>query len=428
MREIYEGLSKGSFKGVEFLTKIDETTKGNAKVNYEYINTNRRVSKYLGGIPPSFKMTIFTHGLGQDYYTKRDDLDAVLSSGSSGPLVHPFWGGPFNVSVGVYSIKQRMDKVGYCEFSVVFDVCDAGDGSPLVPQNRRSTATQNRTLANQAISDLQIASGEVFSNTTPLNYESSVGLIGNMSNAVAGTFGQLGDTISKASNYTAKALEMREKAAFYADNPLLLFAEAADLLLGVDGLTLDVFAKFVACRALFDFGESDSSYPTTTASPVRIDPDPRTIEDAQRRTNAKCISNFMRIGTTIESFAQSGNTTFETVDQIDQYELILNQQFEDIKDLVTQNPEAEIYDFNSIEPDYSKTYSAIVDLRTSVRQYMDQQRLIAPRVEIITVVPVPASVLAYQLYQDSTRAEQILELNDLRDAMVLEGEIRVLSE
>lgn len=428
MRDIYQNLRPGTFKNVKFLMKTDETTKGNAKVNYQYINTSRRVSKFLGGLPPSFNVTIFTHGLGDDYFTNRDALDEVLSSGSSGPLIHPFWGGPFNVSVGAYSVRQRMDKVGYCQFSVVFDVCETGDGSPAIPQDRLSNPPQNRALANQVYSDLQIACGNAMDNNSPINYESSKSIIGSMSDAFGGTFSGLGDTIAKASEYAGKALEMREKAAFYADNPLLLFAEAADLLLGVDGLTLDVFAKFTACKALFNFGDSDSDYSVEDSSPTRIDPDPRTEQDAERRTNSEVMSAFMQLGNTTEAFAQVGNLTFETVDELDEVESELDAQFDIIKDLVTKNPEAEIYDFNVPEPDYSETYAAMVELRVSVKQYLEQQRLITARIEIFNTPPIPATVLSYQLYGDSTRASQILQLNGLRDSMVLSGDIKVLSK
>lgn len=427
-RAFYDNMRPGTFKSVKFLMDDDDTEKGNAKVNYEYINTSRRVSKFLGGIPPSFKMTIFTHGLGQDYFDNRDALDRVLGSGASGPLVHPFWGGPFNVSVGAYSVRQTMRTVGKCYFNVTFDVCDKGDGNPAVPPDRVSNAAQNRALANAAYDELETASGAAMDNNTPLNYDSSVGIIQRMGDALGDVFGPLGDTIKKVSDYTGKALAIREKAAFYADNPLVFFAEGIDMLLGVDGLTLDVFAKFQACKGLFEFGDSGTTYSIQDASPVRIDPDPRTNEDAERETNSQVMGTFMQLGGTIEAFAQSGAIEFGNIQELVEVESDLDDQFDIVKDLITKNPEAEIYEFDVPEPDYSETYDALVKLRVSVQQYFDQQRLTTARIETINVAPIPASVLAYQLYQDSTRAEDILELNGLRDAMVLEGEIKVLSK
>lgn len=426
--EVYDDLRPGTFKGVKFLMVDDDTTKGNAVADYEFINTRRRVSKFLGGIPPIFKTKIFTHGIGADYMENRDALDDALSSGSSGPLVHPFWGGPFNVRVGPYNVRQSMKRVGYCEFDVEFKVCDKDDGNPLVDPSRLSNPSQNRSLANAALASLQTACGDAMENNSPLNYDSSKGLIESMSDGFAGKLSGLGDTIQKVSDYTGKALEMREKAAFYADNPLLLFAAAADLLLGVDGLTLDVFAKFTAVKALFNWGDSDSDFSVQDASPVRIDPDPQTNEDAERETNSQVMTTFMQAGATIEAYAQAGATDYNTIDEINEAQQALDSQFDIIADSMTKNEEAEIYDFNVPTPDYSETNDAIRELRTSVRQYFDQQRLETARVETITIAPTPASVLSYQLYGDSTRAEELMDLNGIRDNMALSGEIRFLSK
>jgi len=274
---------------------------------------------------------------------------------------------------------------------------------------------------------MQSASAAAFQNGTPLNKEFSASGFSSMFGSLKDTFGKVGETIAKVSEYTGKALAAQQQAAFYANNPLIGFAKMADTIFGIDGLTTDVFAKFKACRALFDFGEPTSAYDLNDTSPVRINPDPTTNEDAERQTNARIMKNYMQTAVGAEAFAQAGAGKYDTVDEINDVLAILQGQFERIRDAITATPEQEIYDFDVPTPDYSQAYEDLKDLRIEAFKYFDQLKLQVARVEIITVAPVPASVLSYRLYGDSSRAGQILALNGLSDNMALSGEIKVLS-
>ena len=148
----------------------------------------------------------------------------------------------------------------------------------------------------------------------------------------------------------------------------------------------------------------------------------------ERKTNAEIVATFMQAGSAIEAFAQAGNTDFNSIAEIDSYTATLQDQLQKVAVQMTENPDAEVYAFGLPEPDYGETYEAIKDLAGATFQYFEQQRLVTPRVETIEVQPQPASVLAYTLYGDSTRADEIMTLNELTDNFVLSGEIKVLSE
>ena len=426
-RETLERTRQGTANGVPFLMRSDETESGNAKANYEFISSKRRVSKLLGGIPETFTAEIYTHGQGQDYFDRRDALKRELDIGKI-DLVHPWWGGPFYVTVGRYTIKQRFSEVNKCYFTVKFDISERNSDNPETPETRLANSAGIRTLANAAMVDLQNASASAFGNNSPSNFESSIGIIDSISNSLNDTFGPLADTIQKTSEYAGKALAISEQASYYADNPFALFADTADLILGVDGLTSDVFAKFNACKNLFNFGESDSDQPIEDSSPVRIDPNPRTNEDAERATNATVMATFMQAGNTIESMAQAGAAEYDNIDQLEEIANDIDDQYRKIQDEFTKNDEAEVYQFPVPNPDYSESYESLKNVYVETQKYLEQQRLTTARVETIFVNPQPATVLSYTLYKDSTRAAQILELNGLTDNMVVSGNIKVLSQ
>ncbi len=424
---ILTGTRQGSYKSVPFLVSSVSTSEGVNRANYLYINTGRRVSKPLGEYPPDFTVKCFTHGKEFDEYKrKRDSLRRVLKETTVGPLVHPFMGN-FTVCAGKYTIDEKFSEAGKCYFSIPFLVCEADGDNPVTPADREANSSGIRELSVTANRALQTASAAAYVNTTPFNQESSKSLFESVGDSLNKTMGPLADTIQKANEYAAEALDIKEQASFYANNPSVGYAKISDSIFGIDGLTEDTITKFKACKKLFGWGDTGTDYSIKNTSPFRIDPNPLTNEDAERKTNAQVLGIFMQGANTFEAFAQAGNTEYATVSEVNEVTATLTDQFNAMKDLMTENPDAQVYNFDIVQPDYNDTYEAMKNLMSETFQFLEQQRLTAPREEIITINPTPASVLSYNRYGDSTRAEEIMALNGLTDNMVLSGDIKVLS-
>lgn len=424
---ILPGTRPGSYKGVPFLVDSIKTEEGVNRATYLYINTGRRVSKPLGEYPPVFVVKCFTHGKTYDEYKqKKNSLRRVLKETTTGTFVHPF-GNNFTVCAPKYSFDEKFAESGKCNFSISFEVCEKDGDNPITPADRQANSSGIKDLALTANRALQNASFVSYINSSPLNQVSSKSLFQRVSESLNETFGPLASTIQKANEYADTALDLRDKASFYVNNPQSGFAAIADLVLGIDGLTTDTLTKFKACKKLFDWGNDGTIYSIKNASPVRIDPNPLTNEDAERKTNSEVLGIYMQGANTFEAFAQAGNTEYATVDGVNEVTATLTDQFKTMKDRMTGNPDATVYNFDVPQPDYGDTYDAMNDLLDETMQFLEQQRLDAPRVEIIKVNPTPASVLSYQRYGTSTRAPEIMALNGLTDNMVLSGEIKVLS-
>lgn len=417
-----------SFKGVPFRVRAVETTEGQNRANYIFINTGRRASKALGPYPADFAVTAFTHGKTTDEYNRnRDALRTALSDSAPGILVHPFLGN-FTCVAGKFKFNENYEELGICRFTIPFFVAEKDGDSPRAMAGIKASASSIRSKATDASRKMQRASGAAFGASSVRNKASAKSLFERTGDAVREVFGPIGESIEKISDYTGKALAYREQAAYYMANPYVGFAAMADQIFGIDGLTNDVFSKFLACQALFDFGNDDDTYSASQASPYRIPPDPQTEEDAERVTNSQVLTTFMQTSATIEAMAQAGNMTFETTDDLNDAVDVINNQFQNIADLLTQNPESEIYNFNVTKPDYSESYDALKSLHLETLEYLEQQRLETPRVEYIEVAQQPASVLSYTLYGTSDRADQIMALNGLRDTMAVSGLIKVIAE
>jgi prophage DNA circulation protein len=422
---ILENTRAASYKGVPFHVRSSRTTEGVNRANFLYINTGRRVSKALGIYPPDFVLTAFTHGLvGQEYEERRDALRRVLNESGAGTLVHPFLGN-YQVVAGKYSFVENFSEAGICKFTIPFFEADESGDNPIATS---VSPSRIRSLGLDFSRDLQSAVADAFIATTARNKETTKSLFDKIGEALADVFGPLGSTIQKASDYAGKALDIQQQAAFYAANPQVGFAKIADSILGIDGLTNEVISKFKATKALFDYGDDGSAYPLVDYVPYPIVPIPPTQDTAQNTNNTGSFATFVKASSTGEAFSQAGNRTYETVDEVNDVAADLSAQFDRMKDEMTEEPQAPVYKTGVPTPDYSGAFESMSELKDAVEKYLEQQRLTAARVETITVRKVPASVLAYTLYGDSSRSEQILALNKIRDNMVLDGQIKVLSQ
>ena len=433
MATVSEILRPGSFRGVPFNVTSDETTRGPLASTYLYINTGRRTSKNQGVLPPKFSMQCFIHDLDGDVYVqKRDALVRVLDEGIPGELVHPYWGNAF-VQPMQYKVMQRETSLNKCEFTIPFEVVSRNSADPN--DNKEATSVAIRNLASNASDALNTASADGLKNLSGRMYESSAAIFGKSGEELKNKVSKVADTIVQANEYAEKAIELQEQAGFYVDNPSVGFAAITDRILGVDGLTDRTIAKFFVLKRIFNFGDDDSDSNVNAVSPFRIDPSPQTAEETQLKLNAETIQKNVQANLLIEALAQVGKTNFKESDEvknitedITSIKTSLEEQFQKVAFLLTEPQDRNIYTRALETPDYGEAYDAIKDLRDAVYQFIDEQIVNAPYIQTVYVPGWPASVLAYQLYEDSTRAQEILDLNGLTDNMYLEGDILVYSE
>jgi prophage DNA circulation protein len=212
------------------------------------------------------------------------------------------------------------------------------------------------------------------------------------------------------------------------DNPSVAFAAVTDNFLGIDGLTADTMAKYFVLKGMLDFGETGSDTDKNVVSPNRIDPSPTTLEEAQLKQNADVLQINIQTQATIESMRQVGNTEYDTVEDVDKVVNELETQFVKLSEILTDPGPTNIYTNALQTPSWGSTYDGLKDLRDAVYSSLDDQRLNLPYIQTINVPRLPASVLAHLLYGDSTRRDQIMDINGLTDPFILEGPIQVLSE
>lgn len=429
MTTVLENTRVCSYKGVEFYCDRISSTSGRTKANYLFLNSGRRVSKDLGALPKSFRVSGYTYSQdGDEYADKRDALRSVLDSPLDGEFGHPFVSENFWCSHSTYTWDEDFGEVNICRFEFVLEQVSKDGDNPLTPTGQIFNKSQIKALALDTNRKLQAAASGAFDTTTLANKESAASIFETAGNKMKGAFGSIGDTLSKANDYAGKALDIVDQATYYANNPLAGFAALADGILGVDGLTADIYKKFRTVQAMFNFGDSDSDTNPNLASPTRITTSPTNFEDAERTRNANVSKTFIQGAALAQAFSQAGTSEPETTDEIDDFNEVLEDQFDKVSSLLTVDDENQTSSFGVTKPDYSESHESMLKLRVAVSGYLNQKRANAAYVKTIFVPPMPCSELAYKLYKDSSRMDEIMELNGLTDCFEVSGWLRVLSK
>ena len=75
----------------------------------------------------------------------------------------------------------------------------------------------------------------------------------------------------------------------------------------------------------------------------------------------------------------------------------------------------------------SESIGLLEDQRTVTQQFFDQQKLSAQQVIIVNTQTLPARVIAYQYYGDSTPGARIAALNDEINVSFLSDDIEIFT-
>ncbi len=112
-----ERLLSASFRGVEFgVTKASDDV-GRRTVRHDYPQRDDPYVEDLGRAPRVISLTGFV--LGEDYMTRRDDLQKALDTPGPGTLVHP-WYGSVTVAVTSARVEHSASDGGMAVFTLAF--------------------------------------------------------------------------------------------------------------------------------------------------------------------------------------------------------------------------------------------------------------------------------------------------------------------
>ena len=318
--------------------------------------------------------------------------------GGAGILIHPWYGRLENIACRTYSISEDVTKVGDCSFSAVFEVSNT-DGIPVsnpfvltgVSTKAASVAAAATTIFDSVWAITDIATG---------NFQAAMDKANSFIDAVNVATSPVAFLASKLDDHSNLLTAFQGNIATLVSNP-------ADLSAGIDRIMDSVTSLYetpegalIAFKNLFNFGDNDidAPYPTFISS--------------ERTANNQVFNSMVQSEALSNSYLNSSQITYKTVDDINEAEADLETQYQKL--FLNENIDVELI-------------AKLTELRTTTTGFFSAQKLTASQIITIQSNPMSIRALAYSYYGDSSDGEDIAELNGLYDLAYEQGDIRIFT-
>jgi prophage DNA circulation protein len=381
-----DNMQKGSFRGVPFLTTKSDGQIGRRNVVNEYPNKDEAYVEDMGLKARVFTLDIFV--LGDDYMTARDTLEAAFEKEGPGELVHP-WRGRMTVSVTDCRPSESIDQGGRQSWSVTF----TQTGENKQPNIRPDTAAIVDITADNAIAASENDFAETF-NVDGLPEFVEADAMTQINTALSDTLalargmlpdmGILSAFISNANGIVSKLTQLMRL-------PTNLASSITGQISGFLGLASGPLSAFNALKNLF--GTSHKSVNRTTPSRIQQDDNRKAVADLTRRTAI------------IEAARTTASINFDSTMQAVQ-----------VRNEIVDAIEAE----QLTAPD--EVFNSLSDLRTAVVRDINARTTDLPNlIKYTPKATLPAVVLAYMIYGDAKKDEDIVNRNAVAHPGFVQG-------
>ncbi|KIP14250.1 DNA circularization family protein [Burkholderia sp. MSHR3999] len=140
---------KASFRGIEFETSADDDEGGRRLVTHEYPNREDWDNEDLGKAAEKGKLDGYITE--PDLARKRDELKRAFNQPGAGVLYHPYERRYINVRVSRWNFRASKDELGKFEFSIDYVLEADGASSLQVTNSSGLIADTAQSLRDQAV-------------------------------------------------------------------------------------------------------------------------------------------------------------------------------------------------------------------------------------------------------------------------------------
>ena len=400
MASIVDSIYRGSYDGHPIVFE-DASTKGGRKYSKkEYPNRDDQNMQDLGLRPRSYSLTIVVNASSPDnYFEERDALLAVLEKEGSATLVHPLYGSIKNMVAPDWDIVEESGRLGEGKISVTFEP-DSDSGIPVNAQETLSGVLALLADANNAIADALESGYEIKNNVFGVA-TSALKNVNNFVDNITEATSFVGTVTADASGLALQLADIQSDVNSLIQNPTQMTTSMLDVFQTTWGLFSSEEDSLKSFEKLFDYGSDVVEFDYSSRAITTIK-----NNNAQFRN----FSNGNALTGAYKAAIQIENSTVEGIDTISTR---LDAQYE----IVITDPDLTVAAKN-----------AIMDARVAVIDYLNVLRLTAAEVVDVYVQVQPARLVSFSYYNDSTRADEIIELNGQPDLSFVSGDIQILSE
>ena len=427
---IFEKYQTASFRGIAFALDDESTNNGRKVVSHEFVNSDKRFVEDLGRIPTVFNISGFIFG--DPGFSERDALKQALNEKGVGTLVHPVYGS-VEVVAQPYTISSTMKRAGRFDFQMVFRTQESEKdtftssfrrgggifGTTISPDQQNllttssisarensdfattsqlaETSQDSRSVAGALMETLYIKpTDQEFYNNIAFTYQEGINKIRDVAETI--------EDAALRSLGLAGANRLLNDPPGFISNPEILFPELSALYRTISGA--GAYKKWVEAgedfTALFSFGSNTKR------------------SRDKHRAYGSLVSGF-QVNSLINAYQSAVTTGFNTVDELEEAEALLDAQFRSI----IYNP---IDDSIVSNEEQSELKTLMLEMRSTAKVIFTQKE--QNTYKVVSYDPHGRSFLqtTYDLYESLENLALIANLNQDVNATSPRGLLQVAEE
>lgn len=402
---------KASFRGAGFEVTERSWSSGRRNHLHEYPDKDTPYAEDLGKKAGNYPVTAFI--IGDDYKAKRDALRKACTEKGPGVLVHPDYG---TVTVLCDSITVRESAGSQRMATIELVFIEAGEqsipetavdlsGSVLFSASEMASAAQDSFISGFSLSEGIAGLTSLVGNIADVA-TSAIDAIGSGLEYAQGIKSDITGAMNKLVDAATSAAELKNSAERFLNTPAEFASKLDTVFSVVSSMAGNKPESFSTVRNL-----TSKSNASQTASVANEDAraEKLAMQHIEQLTKQVVVAKEAEVITRIE-FNNAEEAT-----------AILDSFIEDAE---------EVELFEPIEPD-NELMQSLRTVREYVVEYVREIILELPRVRTLRLPEkMPSRVLAYDLYEDLDRADEIVSRNKIPyPAFVPSGkDLKVLSE
>jgi prophage DNA circulation protein len=403
-----------SFRGVPFFVESADSTHGRRQAVHEHAQRDVPYTEDLGRKAREFSVSGYLIGL--EYQTQRDELIKACETAGPGVLVHPYRG-EMTVTCRGLGLSESTNDGGMCIVKLTF--LEAGEASYPSAKTDTVNAISAKGNAVTAAAEKGFVSDFLTNGFPAYVAESAATGLTELGEFMAAPGLSFGEDLQAASDFYQQAKGLASDAFSLVQQPFQMVSR----ITGLFGSIRSAFGSNALSMLTSLFDRSPSTYSGSTATPSR----------QQQATNALAMNALVRqvavaeaakAAVVTQTTVTTGNgltQTSSTPTVYDSYQAAIKVR-EELVDRI--DTESEVTPIDEV-------YVTLSDLRTSVVQAVpNPEQDLARIVQYVPRETLPSLLVAYQIYGDAGRADEIAARNNPRHPGFLMGgnQLEVLAD
>lgn len=376
----------GSFRDVPFLYVDSDGELGRRVAVFEYPGRDIPYVEDMGKKARTWSLEIVVAG--KSYMMDRNALITALSDPGPGTLVHPTLG---DLTVSVLSARGPVESTregGTARFSVTF----IESGAPQYPLH----AVDNRAITSDAADKVAQKAGQQMTDAVDVSGQDftltdAVAQVTAFVDSVKAGIAKISEIVSN-SDIMKAITDISAAASDLIRAPMDLYMGIQDIFNDIVTAVTNPLDAFNALRDFFDFAGTPDSIPLTTSARIT------------QAENKAQIAYAMTVAASVSASKAASLAEYTSQGEADTVREILADQMDALS--LTAS---------------SQLFEALMDLRAAIISDLASRPGLPGLLTVTLPEDTPALVLAYRLYDDADRADEIVSRNAIAHPGFISG-------